>query len=198
MFIGGGYDHFAHREDGQNLIEKLKENGYIVERDISDIKKVRKGKLAGFTAPAHNGRLEERGQMLEVATETALKILDRNRKGFFLMVEGSQIDWGGHAGSTTYVVEDMLDFDKTIGKVLKFAARDGETLVIVTADHETGGLALVNGDFNRGAVVGEFATQGHTGVMVPVFAYGPGAENFTGIMDNTDINKRMEELLIAD
>ena len=198
VFIGGGYNHFANREDGLNLIEKLKENGYKVEQDISKIKKVKKGKLAGLTAPAHNARIEERGDMLEVATETALNILKRNKKGFFLMVEGSQIDWGGHAASTIYVVEDMLDFDKTVGKTLEFAAKDGETLVIVTSDHETGGMAVLNGDYNNGMVVGEFTTGGHTGLMVPVFSYGPGAEKFTGIMDNTDINKKMEELLIKN
>ena len=196
VFIGGGYDHFANRKDGQNLVKKLEQNGYKVEQDISKISKVKKGKLAGLTAPGHNGRMEERGEMLEVATETALNILKRNKKGFFLMVEGSQIDWGGHAGSTIYVVEDMLDFDKTIGKVLEFAANDGETLVIVTSDHETGGMAVLNGDFNNGMVRGEFTTGGHTGLMVPIFSYGPGAEKFTGIMNNTDINKKMEELLI--
>ena len=196
VFIGGGYDHFANRKDGKNLVEKLKNNGYKVEQDISKISKVKKGKLAGLTAPAHNGRIEERGAMLEVATETALNILKRNKKGFFLMVEGSQIDWGGHAGSTIYVIEDMLDFDKTIGRVLEFAAKDGETLVIVTSDHETGGMAILNGDYNNGMVRGEFTTGGHTGLMVPIFSYGPGAEKFTGIMNNTDINKKMEELLI--
>lgn len=196
VFIGGGYDHFANRKDGQNLVEKLKENGYTVEQNIEKIKKVKKGKLAGLTAPKHNGRLEERGDMLEIATETALNILNHNKKGFFLMVEGSQIDWGGHAGSTIYIVEDMLDFDQTVGKALEFAAQNGETLVIVTADHETGGLAILNGDYNNGMVAGEFTTGGHTGLMVPIFAYGPGAKKFTGIMDNTDINKKMEELLI--
>ena len=198
VFIGGGYNHFANREDGQNLVEKLKENGYKVEQELSAISKIKRGKLAGLTAPAHNGRMEERGEMLEVATETALNILKRNKKGFFLMVEGSQIDWGGHAGSTIYVVEDMLDFDKTVGKALEFAAKDGETLLIVTSDHETGGMAVLNGDFNNGMVVGEYTTGGHTGLMVPVFAYGPGAEKFIGFMENTDINKKMEELLIKN
>src|SRR6056297_820153 len=198
VFIGGGYNHFANREDGLNLIEKLKENGYKVEQDISKIKKVKKGKLAGLTAPAHNARIEERGDMLEVATETALNILKRNKKGFFLMVEGSQIDWGGHAASTIYVVEDMLDFDKAVGEAIEFASKDKETLVIVTADHEPGGMAILEGNPETGMVKGEFTTGGHTGLMVPVFAYGPGAEKFTGIMDNTDINKKMEELLIKN
>ena len=81
--------------------------------------------------------------MLPVSTQTALNILDNNKKGFFLMVEGSQIDWGGHANSSIYIVEEMLDFDRTIGKALEFAANDGETLIVITADHETGGMAIV-------------------------------------------------------
>ena len=113
------------------------------------------------------------------------------------MVEGSQIDWGGHANSTIYIVEDMLDFDRAIGKALDFAAKDGETLVIVTADHETGGLSILGGDMNTGMVKGEYTTKDHSAVMVPVFAYGPGAEEFMGIMENTDLHKKMEKLLLG-
>ena len=111
------------------------------------------------------------------------------------MIEGSQIDWGGHANDIHYIIEEMLDFDRAIGVALEFAARNKETLVIVTADHETSGLTIENGDFENGFVKGDFTTGGHTGIMVPVFAFGPGAENFTGFMDNTDIPKRIEKLL---
>ena len=111
------------------------------------------------------------------------------------MIEGSQIDWGGHQNNTGYIVKEMLDFDQAIGKALEFAAKDGETLIIVTADHETGGFALIGGDMKTGMVKGAFSTGDHTGVMVPVFSYGPGAENFTGIIENTDIAKKIMELL---
>ena len=114
------------------------------------------------------------------------------------MVEGSQIDWGGHANSTIYIVEDMLDFDQSIGNAIKFAAKNGETLVIVTSDHETGGMALTAGDMSTGAVRGDYPTGGHTGVMVPVFSYGPGAEEFIGIMDNTEIHAKMKKLLLEN
>jgi len=90
----------------------------------------------------------------------------------------------------------MLDFDKTIGEALEFAHRNGETLVLVTADHETGGLIITDGNFSTGMVQGNFGSTDHTGVMVPVFAYGPGAELFTGILKNTDIYDYMEKLLI--
>jgi alkaline phosphatase len=198
VFIGGGYKHFTERKDGRNLVEELKEKGYRVEQDINTIKNIKEGKLAGLTASEHNGRLDERGDMLPVATNTAIDILSNNKKGFFLMVEGSQIDWGGHAGSTIYIVEEMLDFDRTVGKALEFAARNKQTLVIVTADHETGGMAIVDGNYETGMVKGEFPTGSHTGVMVPVFAFGPGAEQFTGIMDNTDIPNRIRKLLVGN
>lgn len=196
VFIGGGLEHFTKRTDGRNLVEELKQKNYQVETDLKKIKKIKSGKLAGLTADVHNGRISERGDMLPVATETALEILDNNKKGFFLMIEGSQIDWGGHAGSTIYVVEEMLDFDKVIGQALEFAAKDKKTLVIVTADHETGGMALTGGSIKDGTVKAAFPTGDHTSVMVPVFAYGPGAEEFIGIMENTDIHAKMKKLLL--
>ncbi|WP_206082085.1 alkaline phosphatase [Maribellus sediminis] len=197
VFIGGGIAHFSQRQDKRNLLKELQAKGYQVELEMSKIEKVKTGKLAGLTAGIHNGRVAERGDMLPVATTTALNILDNNDKGFFIMVEGSQIDWGGHANSTNYIVEDMLDFDKTIGKALEFAAKDGETLIIVTADHETGGMSVIGGDMKTGMVKGEYTTKGHSAVMVPVFAYGPGAEEFTGIMENTELHNKMKALLLG-
>jgi alkaline phosphatase len=198
VFIGGGYDHFAQRRDGRNLVEELKEKGYQVLQDIDQIKKVKKGKLAGLTAKVHNPRVPERGDMLPVATRTAIRILDKDADGFFLMIEGSEIDWGGHDNDTRYIIEETLDFDQAIGEALHFAAKDGETLIIVTADHETGGFSIVGGNMESGDVKGAFTTGDHSAVMVPVFAYGPGAEHFTGIMDNTAIHHKIIELLTGE
>jgi alkaline phosphatase len=78
---------------------------------------------------------------------------------------------------------------------MKWAAQDGETLVVVTADHETGGLTLVDGDLQKGQIVGKFSTNGHSGVMVPIYAFGPGSENFTGFMNNTDIFWKIKKLM---
>lgn len=196
VFIGGGVAHFAQRKDGRNLLKELQTKGYQVELEMDKIAKIKNGKLAGLTAGIHNARVDERGNMLPLATKTAINILDNSQKGFFLMVEGSQIDWGGHANSTIYIVEEMLDFDRAIGEALDFAAKDKETLIIVTADHETGGMGIVDGNMKTGMVKGEYTTKDHSAVMVPVFAYGPGAEEFTGIMENTDIYKKMYQLLI--
>lgn len=109
------------------------------------------------------------------------------------MVEGSQIDWGGHANDAAYAINEMIDFDKAIGAALDFAEKDGNTLVIITADHETGGMSLVNGDMQAGTVEARFTTKSHTGVMIPVFSFGPGAEKFSGIYDNYSIFDKMME-----
>ena len=134
------------------------------------------------------------GQLLQ-GTRTALKILEKNTKGFFLMIEGSQIDWGGHANNSQYVVDEMLDFDAVIGAVLDYAEKDKNTLVIITADHETGGMTLQGGDMKTGRVDAKFTTTHHTGVMIPVFAFGPGSGKFSGIYENTAIFDKMLDAL---
>lgn len=195
VFIGGGYNHFALRKDKRDLTKEFQVKGYQVLREMDDIAKVKSGKLIGLTADEHNAAYPNRKMDLPLSTQTALNILSQNKKGFFIMIEGSQIDWGAHQNNTIYLVNEMLDFDRTIGKALEFAAQDGETLIVVTADHETGGLAITGGDMGKGMVKGAYSTGGHTAVMVPVFSYGPGAENFTGIMENTDIPKKIINLM---
>ncbi len=195
VFIGGGYKHFHDRKDGRDLVRELKSKGYQVLSNIDSIAAVRSGKLAGLTAPEHNARYSERGNMLEKATKTALNILSRDKDGFFLMVEGSQIDWGGHQNNMSYLVGEMLDFDRTVGIALAFAASNKETLIVVTADHETGGLSIKEGNLSTGMVRGAFSGGSHTGIVVPVLAFGPGAEQFTGFMENTDIAEKIRKLM---
>ena len=192
VFIGGGKKHFTQRKDGKNLLDSLKAKNYQVADTLTEIVKITSGKLAGFIADGEPPKVSEgRGDQLLQSTKTALTILQKNKKGFFMMVEGSQIDWGGHANDAAYTVNEMIDFDKAIGAVLDFAEKDGNTLVIITADHETGGMALINGDMNSGKVEAKFNTTGHTGVMVPVFSYGPGAEKFSGIYPNYAIFEKI-------
>jgi alkaline phosphatase len=101
------------------------------------------------------------------------------------MVEGSMIDWGSHENNLFYAAAEVVDMDKAIGVALDFAGKDRKTLVVVTADHETGGLSLTGGNESDHMVTAEFNTTDHTGTMVPVFSYGPGAEKFSGIHENT-------------
>jgi alkaline phosphatase len=195
VFIGGGIRNFEERKDGRNLSKELKNKGYQVLYNIEDIQKIKSGKLAGLTAPEHNKPMPERGEMLVPATQTAINLLSQGSKGFFLMVEGSEIDFIAHENKTLGVVLETLDFDRAIGAALKFAALNGETLIIVTADHETGGMTLNGGDYTSGKVIAKYSTGGHTGIAVPVFAFGPGADQLTGFMENTDIAKKMMHLL---
>lgn len=196
IFIGGGKKDFEYREDGLNLIDSLKSNEYQVTTAIHDINMVDYQKFAVFTAEKHNPEyLNARGDMLPNATEKAIEVLSKNGKGFFMMVEGSQIDWGGHDNDIDYILAELFDFDRAVGKALEFAKNDGETLVIVTSDHETGGLTITGGDINKRVINVNFSSEHHTADMVPVFAYGPGAENFIGIYENTDIFYKMMEAL---
>jgi len=192
IFIGAGKNHFTDRKGGRNLLTELATKGYKVCDTITELVKIKEGKIAGLLTEQ---RVDKRGDQLAKTTDVALNILKKNPKGFFLMVEGSKIDDGGHDNNVQYVVEEMLDFDKAVGRALEFASQNGETLVIVTADHETGGLTLVGGDMSTGSVKARFSTGGHTGVMVPVFAYGPGSESFSGINENTSFfDKFIKEL----
>lgn len=195
VFVGGGYKHFSDRKDSINLIPDLQKKGYTIVRNTDSLKYVKRGKLAGLTAWEHPPRVHKRNDLLMKGSKAAIEILRKDKDGFFLMIEGSMIDWGAHQKDMPYVVSELLDFDKVVGEVLRFAAKDKNTLVIVTADHETGGLSCMDGNFKEGMVKGEFATDHHSGVMVPIFAFGPGAELFRGFMDNTDISKKIANLL---
>jgi alkaline phosphatase len=195
VFIGGGYNNFARRADSLNLIDSLKARGYFIARDLKDVNVPSTKRLAALLADEHMPRMSKgRGNMLPDATAMALEILKRNRKGFFIMIEGSQIDWGGHDNEVSYIVDETVDFDNAVGKALQFARENGETLVIVTADHETCGFGITGGSITTGNIQGAFLSKDHTATMVPVFAYGPGSEMFTGVQDNTDIFKKCVKL----
>jgi alkaline phosphatase len=186
VFIGGGYNHFAFRKDNLYLIDSLKVRGYKVETTMQAVLQSASLKLAGLIAPVNNpSRLNGRGDMLPASSRKAIEILNKNPKGFFLMIEGGEIDLAAHAKDATTLIDETLDFDNAVGEVLDFAQSDGHTLVVITADHETGGVAIIGGSIKAHKVLLTFPTISHTAVMVPVYAYGPGAEKFSGIYDNT-------------
>ena len=195
VFIGGGRKSFEKRLDGRNLTNELKAKQYQIAYTLDDVKAVKSGKLAGLLYDDQNPSVPERGKMLSESTVAALDILDNNKKGFFLMIEGSQIDWACHDNNADQAIKEMLDFDETIGKVLDFAQKDGNTLVIITADHETGGFTIPSGDMKTGTIKEAFSTKGHSGTPVPIYAYGPGAENFSGFMENTALFGKIKKLL---
>ena len=192
VIIGGGKKYFTDREDGLNLIDSLQTNNYSLVFNMNEMQEFKGDKIAAFIFEEHGPKVfEGREHYLEKASAGAIEILKKDEDGFFLMIEGSQIDWGGHDQDLRYVTEESIDFDEAVGKVLDFAEQNGETLVIVTSDHETGGLTITGGDLNSGKIEGHFSTDHHTPVFVPLFAYGPGAENFGGLYENTEIFDKM-------
>lgn len=193
--FGGGARMFEKREDGRNIFDELKAKGYNISRSYEDFLQWNGGKTYCVPFDKDTPDPEFRGDMLAKASLKEADLLSKNKKGFFLMVEGSQLDDFGHSNNIGMLMEETLDFDQTVGAMMKWAAEDGETLVIVTADHETGGLALIGGDLDEGRVEVKFTTDDHSGTMVPVYAFGPGAENFTGFMKQKDICWKIKEIL---
>ncbi len=199
VFLGGGRNHFEKRKDSLNLSDSLRARNYQVVYKPSEMSRITSGKIAGLFYPEHPPKMADgRGDLLGQETAEAIRILSQNKKGFFMMIEGSQIDWGGHNNDADYIVKETVDFDDVVGQVLDFAEKDGNTLVVITADHETGGFAITGGDIKNGTVEGKFSLKDHTAVMVPVFAFGPGAEEFIGIMQNTDIFFKFKSLLFGN
>ena len=196
VLMGGGWNYFKDGPDGRDLIEEAQLKGYFVTDNIDSMGGYLPQKMLCLISPQLPPRLEERGDFLPKATQKSLNILNSAKDvSFFLLVEGGQIDWGGHENKSDYIVEEMLDFDKAIENALDFAEKDGNTLVIVTADHETGGYSINAGGVDSGYVEGAFTTDYHTASMVPIFAYGPGASSFSGIMDNTEIFFKLKHLM---
>jgi alkaline phosphatase len=135
----------------------------------------------------------ERNFTLGDLTKKTIEILSHNKNGFVLMVEGSQIDWACHGNDQKYLEGELKDFSTAINAAMDFAEKDKNTLVIVLADHETGGTSITKGNFTN--IKLEFISHGHTGTMIPVFVYGPGAELFTGIHKNYEIGRNLINLL---
>jgi len=195
LFIGGGKKYFDRRKDERNLLNEFK--GYNIshyaEKELHEISLDTSFNLGYLTSDADPLPAAQGRDFLVPASRIAAEFLNRKGdNGFFLMIEGAQIDWGGHANNSDYILTEFADFDKAIKQVLEFVKRDGETLLIVTADHETGGYAI-QPESTMDSLVTAFTSTYHTGTMIPVFAYGPQAERFAGIYENTAIYTKMRE-----
>lgn len=194
ILIGGGYDYFTKRSDKQNLFTQLQKNGYVVSNKFEAIDTITHSKFIIVDDKAVVSKENGRGDFLSKSLNKSMLVLERSKKGFFIMAEGTQIDDGGHANIMSYVVKEMIDFDKAVGEAIRFADTNGETLVIVTADHETGGLSLLDGNIKKGYVDGSFSTDDHSAVMVPVFAYGPHSLDFRGVYENSTIFDKIMQI----
>lgn len=191
---GGGTKFWRDREDGKDITEVVKAKGYSYVETKEDLMAVQNGPVVALMDSYELKPSLDRGDILPASVTKALELLD-NKKGFFLMVEGSMIDDGGHDNKAGHTMEEIFDFDKTIGLVLEWAAKDGETLVIVTGDHATGGMTLLSGDIDDKRIRVNFSTTGHNGIALPVFAWGPHSEDFVGIYENTGLSDRIRALI---
>jgi alkaline phosphatase len=203
VFLGGGWGWFlpdsmgGRRKDGKNLISLMQKSGYKYVSKEGEFRNLRQhsGKILGLFAENQLDSAQARRPSLREMTATALKILSQSDSGFVLMVEGSQIDWASHDHKTNQIMVEMADFDDAIEEVVAFAGKDRQTLVIVTADHETGGFALAGGSLETKEVTGKFTTTGHSAAMVPLFASGPGSAQFAGIQQNSNVGSILLRLL---
>ncbi len=193
LLCGSGIRQFTERSDGIDLIGELSKN-YRFVRSIDEINAA-EGRVVCIDERMDEAAEESNLGLLAEATRAAIdKLQERGDKGFFLMVEGAKIDYAGHSRCLPGSVIEMLSFDLAVAEALKFADENGQTLVVVTADHETGGLVLLDGDEQSGRIMGVYTTDDHTPAMLPVFAYGPGADRFCGTYLNTEIARRIREL----
>ena len=194
FIAGGGIKFWQNREDGRDLVEEMKAKGYEFATTNEEMEAVKGDRVLALLAETEMPPALERDNYLERATMKAIETLD-NKNGFFLMVEGSCIDDWAHRQKVGYMAEELFEFDRTVGKVLEWAEKDGHTLVVVTADHNTGGLTLIKGNLKERSVKVHFSTKGHNGIVVPVFAYGPHAEEFIGIHENADVGMKVKNLI---
>ena len=156
-------------------------------------------RLASASEDAGASDLSEPTVYLQKASAKALETLSRdNDNGYFLMIESALIDGYGHNNDSEGMIAEMKEFDALLRQLVAYVDQHQETLLVVTADHETGGTWLNYTGYEVGGsspVAMSYSTRGHSGVVVPIFAYGEGAEAFAGVMKNTDIPKKIEQLM---
>ncbi len=263
VIMGGGKEYFLPESEGgkqkeNNLVEQAQEDGYSYvenKEEMMDLKEDEKvlGLFAEGPMSSELDRDETDQPSLSDMTSSAIDALSQDEDGFFLMVEGSQIDWAGHAHDAAWAMNDTQAFEKAVTEALEFAKQDKNTLVVIAGDHDTGGMSVgANGEYdvkqdvvqeitatgdhmaeqlnddksNIKDVVNEYTglelskeevetirssetpnaainqivsdralvgwtSSNHTGVDVPVYAFGPSSDQFSGLVNNTDMPKKI-------
>lgn len=204
VMIGGGLKHFLPDSSsdtmkfGGNVRGVLVEKGYSFFHSYDSLRAAPpRDKFYALLARDGLPRATERNYSLADLFAAAMPVLQKNKNGFLMMIEGSQIDWACHDNDAPYFFGEMKDFSDAVEAALQFAKKDGKTLVVVTADHETGGLAINEGKRDGSSMKLGFTTKGHTAGFVGIFAYGPGAEEFSGILDIHQIGRKLHRFLGA-
>ena len=200
VLAGGGRRFFNDREDDRDLLQEMQNRGYRYAPTPEDFYDADRLPVIGLFAPKHMEPASQRGDYLVEATEHTLDLLARNKKGFFAMIEGSQIDGACHGNDSREMIAEMRDFEQAVNCAFDFADAHRGTLVLVVGDHETGGLTILsnNRDFtaSESGIEYHYSTTSHSGTPVVLYAYGAGASHFGGVMENTDIFKTIKALLL--
>lgn len=207
VLFGGGsrfFDEYFTKQN-KNYVDELKAKGYNYLSEQSQMADVTEGNVVGLFAETNIELMRNgRGDYLPTATAKALEILTNNvknngQKGFVLMVEGSQIDGEGHGNNIEGVLAETRDFAKAMNVAMDYADTHPGTLVVVTGDHETGGLSIPSNktDFTlpESGISYGFSTTGHTGIMLPVYLYGTGADRINGIMENSELSQALQRMI---
>ncbi len=178
--------------------QAAKDAGYIVVNNLAELRQLNTEQVSMVSGQFGKDipyETEWKGDLphLSQMTETALAILDNDPDGFFIMVEGGKIDWAGHNNNLANVVGETVEFENAVQIILNWAEQRDDTLLVVTADHETGGLKVIKDNGQEKLPEVSWSSKDHTATKVPVYAWGKGACLFTGPMDNTDIHAKIIE-----
>lgn len=198
--IGGGIKFFRTKDnkgerDDKDLIAEMENAGYKAYFTFDELKSYDKGKkIIGLLNYESLPKAKERDYSLADLTRIAIERLSTNSNGFALMIEGSQIDWACHQNDSDYLMGELKDFEDAIAVAYDFAKKDGNTLVIVLADHETGGFSIIDGKADGSEMKFAFTSNNHTPVCIPVFSFGPRASEFVGIFENYQIGQKIFSL----
>ncbi len=202
FLAGAGTDFFlpkelgGKREDGKNYVDSMQAKGYDYLSDTSKASNiVSKKKFLGLFGASALPHGNKRSFTLGHLTKSAIELLSKNRNGFFLMVEGSQIDWAADQNNKDYLFAEQKDFNSAIEAALNFAEKDKNTLVIVLADHDTGSFGVSARNKDTGILDLVWATKLHTANLVGMFSYGPSSSVFGGIQENSDVGKKLINLI---
>ena len=196
LLAGSGTDYFEDpREDGFDLMNAIKANGFNYTHDALSVSSIPGRVICADQRMGAYARQETLNFLADITKESIAKLQNSSKKGFFLMVEGAKIDYAGHSDCLPASIIETLSFDLAVAEALKFADSNGETLVVVTADHETGGLTILDGDLETGHVLAIYNSDDHTPLALPVFAYGPGSQEFKGTYMNYDIARAIKRIV---
>lgn len=197
-FAAGSKDVYEQRPEATR---KAIEQVFTVVNSLDDPRCATADRLGVLPPKVETGYIVNgRTDFLPRATRQAIDFLNARKeegKGFFLMVEGARIDKACHSNQYESAVRELLDFDQAIAEAIKFADEDGNTLVVISADHETGGLALWKGAPEEGNMEGVYVSRNHTAIPVPIFSYGPHAQDFMGVQGNEQVAQKILRLFFS-